>query len=181
MSAVLTNIRTIGVDGMSIATEAPSLDRVHRSLYRVLDDTPLCAWATVTADRHAHIHTGYFAHSDRLELYPLSHPGSVHCRNVIANPSMAVAVFASAQNWTQPGCGTQLFGTCRPVASADAAEVERIYARRFPAYANWKTTLKAGDPALNYRFYRFIPDHVKILDEAEFGDAVWIQAEIVRA
>lgn len=181
MSAALTNIRSVRVDGMSMSSEPPSLDRVHRTLYRVLDETPLCAWATVTVDRHAHINAGYFAYSDRLDLYLLSHPGSVHCRNVTANPSMAVAVFASAQNWTQPGRGIQLFGTCTPVAGADAAGVERIYGQRFPAYANWKATLKTGDPALDYRFYQFMADAVKILDEAEFGDAVWIQAEIVRA
>jgi len=38
---------------------------------------------------------------------------------------------------------------------------------------NWKGNLKPGDSALDYRFYRFVPHTVKVLDEAEFGDAVW--------
>jgi len=182
MSAALINIRTVRVDGTSISSEPPpSLDRVLRSLYGILDETTLCAWATVTANSHAHVNTGYFAYSDRLEICLLSHPGSVHCRNIETNPSMAVAVFSSAQNWMQPGRGIQLFGACMQVEGADAAEVGRIYGQRFPAIANWKAALKAGDPALDYRFYRFVADSVKILDEAEFGDAVWVQAGIVRA
>jgi hypothetical protein len=43
-----------------------------------------------------------------------------------------------------------------------------------------QAALKPGDPAGEYRFYRFVPERVKILDEAEFGDAVFVQADIVR-
>ena len=181
MGAALANIRTVSVDGASMPSEPPALERVERSLYTVLDDTALCAWATVTARRAAHVNTAYFAYSDRLELCFLSHPGSLHCRNVALNPSMAVAVFASGQNWTEPGRGIQLFGTCVQLAGADAAEAERMYGRRFPAYAQWKAALKPGDRALAYRFYLFAADRVKILDETAFGDAVWVEAEIVRA
>ena len=39
---------------------------------------------------------------------------------------------------------------------------------------------RTGDAALDYRFYRFVPYTVKVLDEAEFGDAVWIQVQIKR-
>ena len=56
----------------------------------------------------------------------------------------------------------------------------RVYGHRFTAYAAWKAALKPGDPAGQYRFYRFVPERVKILDEAEFGDAVFVQAAIVR-
>ena len=47
-------------------------------------------------------------------------------------------------------------------------------------YPAWKAARKPGDPAGQYRFYRFVPERVKILDEAEFGDAVFVQAAIVR-
>jgi hypothetical protein len=41
-----------------------------------------------------------------------------------------------------------------------------------------RRTLKPGDAALDYRFYRFVPHRVKVLDEAEFGDAVWVEVQV---
>jgi uncharacterized protein YhbP (UPF0306 family) len=180
MTARFENIRPVGVDGAALPLDPPSTDRVLRSVVRVLEQTGLCAWSTVTTDGEAHVNIGYFAHSDDLHLYLLSHPRSLHCRNIAANPSMAVAVFTSPQNWTDPGQGIQFFGRCREVSDADQHEAERVYRQRYHPYGDWKATLKVGDPALDYRFYRFVPDRLKILDEAEFGDAVFVQTEIVR-
>jgi uncharacterized protein YhbP (UPF0306 family) len=177
----LANIRSVGVDGAPIPSGTPPAERLLQSVSRVLGSTPLAAWATVAASGRAHVNTGYFAFSDALHLYLLSHPGSLHCRNIAVNPSMAVAVFASAQNWADPGRGIQLFGTCAPVSEADAAEAERAYAQRFPAYAEWKRTLESGNPALEYRFYRFVTERMKVLDEAEFGDGVFVEARVSRA
>lgn len=179
MTARFINARSVRVDGLEIPG-SPSAARVERSVARVLDNTVLCAWATVTEGGHAHINTAYFAWSAALELYFLSHPRSLHCRNIVANPSMAVAVFASSQNWTEPGRGLQLFGTCHEVTGAHAAEAEREYAQRFEAYVGWSAQLKADDPGRDYRLYRFVPHRVKILDESEFGDAVFVLADIVR-
>jgi uncharacterized protein YhbP (UPF0306 family) len=178
--ASLVNVRVLRVDGAPLGPGAPAAARVHGAAMRVLDGTPLGAWSTVGTDGSAHVNIGYFAHSDELHLYFLSHPGSLHCRNVAVNPTMAVAVFPSAQNWTDPGRGIQLFGRCAQVTDGQALVAERVYGARYGAYAGWKAALKAGDPALDYRFYRFIPDRMKLLDEAEFGDAVFVVAEIIR-
>ena len=93
---------------------------------------------------------------------------------------MAVAVFMSPQDWTAPGRGIQLFGLCTEVGGDDVDDAEWVYRNRYKTYAAWKAALKPGDPAGQYRFYRFVPERVKILDEAEFGDAVFVQSEIVR-
>jgi hypothetical protein len=93
---------------------------------------------------------------------------------------MAVAVFVSSQEWTAPGRGIQLFGLCTEVGGDDVDDAEWVYRDRYKAYAAWKAALKPGDPAEQYCFYRFVPERVKILDEAEFGDAVFVQSEIVR-
>jgi uncharacterized protein YhbP (UPF0306 family) len=178
--ASFQNISANAVDDAPIAGQPPSADQVARSVARVLEETGLCAWATVTPEGRAHINIGYFAQSADFHLYLLSHPVSLHCRNVATNASMAVAVFVSPQDWTAPGRGIQLFGLCTEVGGDDAGNAERVYGHRYTAYATWKAALKPGDPAGQYRFYRFVPDRVKILDEAEFGDAVFVQAEIVR-
>jgi uncharacterized protein YhbP (UPF0306 family) len=180
MTARLEQIRTVRVDGTPLRTDVPSADRVERTVVDILDQTGLCAWATVTAVSHAHVNIGYFASSADLRLYLLSHPASLHCRNVATNPSMAVAVFASPQNWTNPGRGIQLFGTCHIAFGVDEREAEDVYRQRYPPYDAWKRGLTVGDPALNYRFYLFLPNRLKILDEAEFGDGVFVEAEIVR-
>lgn len=179
MVASFQNIRANAVNGAPIAGQPPSADRVGRSLDRILQETGLCAWATVTRDGVAHINIGYFAQSVDLHLYLLSHPASLHSRNVATNASMAVAVFVAPQDWTAPGRGIQLFGTCAEVGGDDVGDAERVYGHRYPAYATWKEALKPGDPAGEYRFYRFVPDRLKILDETEFGDAVFVQADIV--
>ena len=152
----------------------PSADRVARSVAHVLGETGLCAWATVTQEGRAHINIGYFAQSADFHLYLLSHPASLHCRNVATNASMAVVVFVSSQEWTAPGRGIQLFGLCTEVGDDEADDAEWVYRDRYKAYAAWKAALKPGDPA------GFVPERVKILDEAEFGDAVFVQSEIVR-
>jgi uncharacterized protein YhbP (UPF0306 family) len=178
--ASFQNICANAVDGVPIAGQPPSADRVGRSVARILQETGLCAWATVTQEGKAHINIGYFAQSADLHLYLLSHPASLHCRNVATNASMAVAVFVSPQDWTAPGQGIQLFGTCTEVGGDGVGDAERVYGHRYTTYAAWKAARKPGDPAGEYRFYRFVPERVKILDEAEFGDAVFVQADIVR-
>jgi uncharacterized protein YhbP (UPF0306 family) len=147
----------------------------------VLEENGLCAWATVTQDGRAHINIGYFAQSTDFHLYLLSHPASLHCRNLATNASMAVAVFVSPQDWTAPGRGTQLFGSCTEVGGDEVRNADQVYGHRYTAYTAWKAALKPDDPARQYRFYRFVPDRIKILDEVEFGDAVFVQAEIVRS
>ena len=180
MAATFQNISANAVDGRPIARRPPSADRVARSVGQVLEETGLCAWATVTQAGKAHINIGYFAQSADFHLYLLSHPTSLHCRNLATNASMAVAVFVSPQEWMVPGRGIQLFGLCTEVDGDDIDDAEWVYRDRYKAYAAWKAALKPGDPAGQSRFYRFVPESVKVLDEAEFGDAVFVQAEIVR-
>lgn len=43
-----------------------------------------------------------------------------------------------------------------------------------------RKSLKPGDAEVDYQFYSFVPHTVKVLDEAEFGDAVWIEVQVAR-
>lgn len=141
--------------------------------------------ATVTPAKRAHINTAYFSFSRDLEVIFLSNPTAIHCRNLATNRSMAMAIFRSTQPWGTPGAGLQLFGACAEARGARAAQAERLYAKRFPAHARWLAA--AGDDRArraaqlrSYRFYRFLPRRIKILDEAEFGDAAWAVAAVRR-
>ena len=173
-------IRAEDARGIPIDTVTPPEELVRESIFAILETSALCSIATVTTDDRAHINTAYFSYSDGFELYFLSHPHSLHCRNLSVNSSMAMTAFSSVQQWTDPGRGLQLFGTCRQAAGSHAEEAEQLYAARFQAYANWKATLEEGDLAREYRFYRFSVSSLKILDEKNFGDAVFIHASVRR-
>lgn len=181
MPLSLRSLTLLGADGVPLRTPAPSPERVLHAVFGLLEQNGLCAWATVTEARSPHVHTAYFAHAADLRLAFLSHPRSQHVANLSANPAMAVAVFDSTQNWLAPGRGLQLFGSCAAVSGADAEEAERLYGERYQQYTAWKATLRPGDAGLDYRFYRFTTDRLKLLDEGAFGDGVFVTAEVVRA
>lgn len=154
--------------------------RATEILFRILEANGLCSIATVSPDNRAHTNTAYFCYSQALELYFLSHPGSTHCRNLLSNASLAMTVFASSQRWTDPGVGLQLFGNAFEAKGQMSLEAERLYAKRFPAYHEWRKNLKTGDLAVEYRFYQFLPEHAKILDEQVLGDGIFIRGLIWR-
>jgi hypothetical protein len=63
-----------------------------------------------------------------------------------------------------------------------AEQARTYYAARFPPYFDF--VVRAGEAAetstgfASLRFYRFTPVRVKILDEQEFGEEVYVTANI---
>jgi uncharacterized protein YhbP (UPF0306 family) len=177
----LVNSRARDVRGVRIVAKRVSEDRVRRSLFRILRENRLCSIATLTTRNRPHINIAYLCYSDELALYFLSHPGSLHCRNLSTNPYMAITVFVSSQQWSRPGRGLQLFGTCREATGFQARRAEELYAKRFPASAELRARVGPTETASQYRFYRFVAKNVKILDEADLGDEVFVCASVKRA
>jgi len=159
--------------------------RVQKSMFRVLRENTLCSIATVGPRNQAHINTAYFSYSPDLELYFLSDVDSLHCRNLERSASMAMTIFRSAQAWGVPNRGIQLFGTARQMNGVQAERAERFYGRRFPLYIRYMRSTRSrdrrmGDQLRSYRFYRFVPRTLKILDETEFGGSVFVVATVPR-
>jgi uncharacterized protein YhbP (UPF0306 family) len=145
----------------------------------------LCSISTVARGNRAHINTAFFAFSNDFELYFLSDPDSFHCRNLARNPSMAMTIFDSSQEWEASGRGLQLFGVCHRTRGDAERRATQVYGFRFPAYARWmKARTDADrrrvDRLRSYALYRFLPNRVKILDEKEFGGAVFVIATVDR-
>jgi nitroimidazol reductase NimA-like FMN-containing flavoprotein (pyridoxamine 5'-phosphate oxidase superfamily) len=160
-------------------------ERIWRSLSRILRENVLCSISTVAPGNRAHINTAYFCYTPDLVLYFLSDPGSRHCRNLERNPSLAMTIFRSDQEWGGQDRGLQLFGTCRCTRGRGTKEAERSYAARFSPYGAWMKGLSPAErrqAALlrSYAFYRFLPRRVKILDEREFGGAIFVTAAVAR-
>lgn len=168
-----------------VVNERFSGDRIRRSIGRILRENVLCSISTVSPGNRPHINTAYFCYTPDLILYFLSDPASRHCRNLEGNPSLAMTIFRSAQEWGREDRGLQFFGRCRRAAGRGASLAEQTYASRFAPYRKW---MKGMSPAerkqaallRSYAFYRFVPDRIKILDENEFGGAVFVTAAVVR-
>lgn len=161
--------------------------RLRKSITRILRDSELCSMATLDPRNRPHINTAYFCYRglDGLEIFFLSDIKSRHCRNLLRNPSMAMTIFRTSQPWDAPGRGLQLFGTCSQTEGQLARRARQVYAKRFPSYAKWMSSTKKGEKKLaeqlmSYRFYRFLPRQLKVLDEAEYGGAVFIMVNIGR-
>lgn len=156
--------------------------RLLAAVTRILNGNPLCSMATRSEAGVVDINAAYYCFSSELELYFLSNPASAHCRNLARVSQMAVAVLDSHQEWGEPHAGLQLFGTGGPAPVAMAEQARTYYAARFPPYFDF--VVRAGEAAetstgfASLRFYRFTPVRVKILDEQEFGEEVYVTANI---
>jgi uncharacterized protein YhbP (UPF0306 family) len=173
-----TNITAQNAAG-ALLDRSVSEEHVRRAVFDILEANLLCSMSTVTPDGRAHIHTAYVCYSQELEFYFLSHPRSTHCQNVVANSSMAMAIFSSKQEWLGPDRGIQLFGTAIQAEKTEASKAEDLYAKRFSAYRNWKS-VGLGELRSEYRLYRFVALRLKVFDEVSLGDAVFVSATVDR-
>jgi uncharacterized protein YhbP (UPF0306 family) len=144
--------------------------RITTIARRLLEESTLCAIATVAPSGRAHVNTVYFAWGRELEILWLSDPRARHSQNLRRNSSVAIAVYDSTQTWGQSDRGIQLFGTARPTAGRISQAGERVYARRFPEY-------EAPEFGA-YHLYRFRPRGINIFDERALGSGVFVTASV---
>ena len=149
------------VERTSRRFSAEVLERVAR---RLMNASPLCSLATVSPRGRAHINHMYFAWNDRLDVFWISDPDSIHSRNLARNRSAAVTIYASSQVWGKPDRGIQLFGTAGVVRGREGAAV---YGRRFRDF-------DADSNDLPY--YRFRPQSVKLFDERSLAPGTLVTA-----
>jgi uncharacterized protein YhbP (UPF0306 family) len=146
---------------------AGRLEAIARSL---LDASTLVALATVAPGGKAHVNAAYFAWSERFDLVWFSAPAAAHSRNLRVSGTVAATVYDSRQSWGRHDRGIQLFGTGRELEGSAARDAARTYAARFPEYAESELG--------GYRFYRLRPRRVKLFDEEELGDGVFVTASV---
>ena len=151
------------------SSKHPPSSRLAAIARRLLDESKLCAIATVSSGGRAHINTAYFAWGTQYEIVWLSAPDATHSRNVRATGSAAVAVFRSTQTWGGSDRGIQVFGKARELRGPLSLEAERLYAKRFRAYE--------GDlPA--FRFYRLATRRMKLFDERVLGGGTFVTVSV---
>lgn len=155
---------------------------VLRSIRRILKATKLLAVATVGPHTCAHINTAYFSYSGAFDLFFVSAIDTRHVRNLTQRPHVAATVYDSRQNWNSEHLGLQLFGRCWPVTPQELSIAARTYANRFPHYKRYQRALSPQErKTSHYRFYVIRPTHVTLIDEAVFGEEVFVDARLVRS
>jgi len=156
-------------------------DKLNKSVIDILRSNELCSMATVTPEGESYIHTAYFCFNEDLDIFFVSDPTTYHGQNIAKSRSMAVAVAATNQPWDQPHRGLQLFGECSMASLAESAKAFTIHAARFHAYGEY---IKALNPlelkALRFKFYVCRPNRIKIFDEPQFGEEVFVTATVER-
>jgi uncharacterized protein YhbP (UPF0306 family) len=148
---------------------AARLSAIAREL---LAASSLCAIATIAPGGRAHINTAYFAWTDDFELVWLSEPRSRHSRNLLANPTAALAVYDSAQSWGGFDRGIQLFGRARHSEGRIAERAFETYAARFPNFREGRQRA--------YALYLFRPRRLKLFDEQALGGGTFVTAAVSR-
>jgi uncharacterized protein YhbP (UPF0306 family) len=152
--------------------ERISAARLAAVATRLLKASPLCAIATIGADGRAHINTAYYAWNPAFEIVWLSAPEARHSRNIRRQPSVAIAVFDSRQEWGGSDRGIQLFGSARELTGRSAQDAGRLYGKRFKAYSAHELDA--------YRLYRFRPRTLKLFHERELGGGTFVTAKVER-
>lgn len=156
-------------------------ERLRKSVFSILETVALCSIATVSPDNEGHINAAYFCYTPELDLYFVSDPATKHCQNITRSPQVAVAVFDTNQPWGEPIRGLQLFGECHRAGLVESTKALSIHAARFHAYGEYVKALSPFEREKSpHRFYVFRPTSMKILDEAEFGEETFVNAEVIR-
>jgi uncharacterized protein YhbP (UPF0306 family) len=117
----------------------------------------------------------FFAATPDFRLLFLSAPTSRHCRDLAAQPDVAVEVHQHAQDWASIR-GLQLTGRVDIQAGADREAGLRRYLRKFPDVARMAQAPKGSDERViagrlsSATLYSFTPRWMRLIDNSrEFG------------
>ena len=165
--------------GMKIIRRSWNDRNARRSIFKILEESTLCSMSTVTKGNKAHINIAYFAYTKkgRLEIIYVSYPDSLHSKNLLLNPSMGMAIYASNQTWGGRDRGLQLLGKCQEAGGALKSKAESIYGNRYGQYAKWRKEFENEKKDFDLRFYQFLPNLAMFIDESEkkeYGESLVI-------
>lgn len=113
------------------------------------------------------IFTAYYAVDDNLNLYFLTSPSTIHGKQLVNNPHVAVAIADSPQNPTGKKAGLQMSGLCTELIAEEEIRT---------GLELWRSKLKVESPDYTYegmqankisgRIYKIVPKKLKFFNEA---------------
>lgn len=163
-------------------SDKASHDALVASVQKIVSTTTLISLATTNEDSSPHINTAYFAVTGiALDLIFLSPADSQHIKNLSVRPKAAAALYPTGQPWDGEKMGLQLFGRVSHIEKSDAKAAHKSYSHAFPSYASWlDSEPKETRDQLMKNFYVFQTAKIKVFDESQFGEEVFIEAEVLR-
>ena len=110
------------------------------------------------------IATVYYTFDNDLNIYFLSDPSTLHAKQIIKNPKVAVSIADSSQDINKPKRGLQVSGIAEQISGIEKVK----YALQL-----WKTNLGVVDPGLTYKavigsMFRITPKRIKLFDQELF-------------
>lgn len=120
--------------------------------------------AVATSDDFPWIASVYYSYDNDLNLYFLSSPSTLHARQILKNPKVAVAITDSHQEINDTKRGLQLSGVAHQISGI--AKIKHVLAL-------WKTSLGVVDPTLTYKavigsMFKITPKRIKLFDQELF-------------
>jgi uncharacterized protein YhbP (UPF0306 family) len=149
----------------------------HAAIAEILSLNRLLALSTVSPDGRAHANTAFFAFDDDLSIYLLSPPASEHARNLISNPSAAVAVYDSRQT-KESRRGVQLFGRMSEVAGPEGDRALRCFGARFDDISAAASTYDEVLVRFEWRFFKLVPERAKVFDEVLLLHGDYVEVDL---
>lgn len=111
----------------------------------------------------------YYSFDKDLNLYFLSDPATLHCRQIAQNPQVSVAIADSHQKVTELKKGLQIYGLARQISPV--AKIKHVL-------RSWKETVGVKDKELTYenmlkkvikgRMYKIAPKKIKYFNQELF-------------
>ncbi len=122
-----------------------------------------------TYGEHPWIASVYYSFDQDLNIYFLSSPTTLHCKQISKNPQIAVSIADSHQKVGDLKKGLQIYGTAKQIT--DIGKIKH-------ALRSWKDALKVKDPQLTYmnmvkkvisgRMYKITPKKIKFFNQEIF-------------
>lgn len=115
--------------------------------------------------------TVYYSVDQDMNIYFLSNPETLHCKQLEKNPKVSVAVVDSPQKSSSLKKGIQIYGKAKRISGANKIRY---------ALDLWKKTLDVTSPLYTYegmmkkaikgRMYKVTPIKIKF-----FNEALWVE------
>ena len=125
--------------------------------------------SVATHGDHPWIASVYYSFDNKLNLFFLSSPETIHVNHIYNNPKVAVSIVDSHQTIENPKKGLQIFGLARQIS--DSRKIKH-------ALRSWKTALKTNDPIFTYenmikkvlkgRMFQITPKKIKFFNQELF-------------
>jgi len=165
---------------VEIASVSGNVDKLaaRASMLGILERTNLCTIATVSdGDVPAASTAFYVLDEERMSIYVLTSPDTIHGSNIQRNGRAALNICSTAQDWTDAKRGVQIVAQAGLTVAEDLPRALELYLKHFPGLGKWVTEVSEIETKLESRFFTLRVQSCKLFDEPSFGSEIWIEVQ----